>query len=176
MACVCCGAVALAGSWFFSRSLVTEPAELQTLGESVAGYTLPAGYAEVAGMRLLGTQMVAIAPTDITEADDMMMMLMRVPDTADFDQSLLQKQLELALQQQFSVRQLDLSFDRIETRTVQDQEVTLTFRTGANAEGVPYQQMSGLIPLADRNIFILVQGTIDNWDQMAIDALLNSME
>lgn len=175
MACVCCGGIVLLSSWFLGRSLVTEPAQLQTLGASVVTYTLPAGYTEVAGMRLFGTEMVAIAPTDLTESDEMMIMLMRVPDTADFDQTLLQKQLELALQQQFSVRKLNLSFDRIETRTIQDREVTLTFRTGTNAEGAPYRQMSGLIPLSDRNVFILAQGAADYWNQDALDALLQSM-
>ncbi len=176
MTCVCCGGLALLGSWFLGRSLVTDPAQLQTLGASVAAYTLPAGYTEVAGMRLFGTEMVAIAPANLTEADEMMIMLMRVPASADFDQTLLQKQLELDLQQQFSVRQLNLSFDHIETRTIQDREVTLTFRTGTNADGVAYRQMSGLISLSDRNVFILAQGAADYCNQNALDALLQSMQ
>lgn len=164
----------MAGIWSFSKAMVTDPAEAKALGESIATYTLPDGYSEVFGMHFLGAEMVAIAG-DITSPDSMMVMLMKIPNTGgQVDQEFLAKQFETAISQQFPAQGLDLTLDTVETRTIKDQEVPLTFRKGTDSAGNPYRQMSALIP-GDDALFVMVQGAEAEWDQDALYRLLESI-
>lgn len=164
----------MVGIWSFSKTMVTEPAEAKALGETIAAYTLPEGYSEMFGMRFLGADVVAIAG-DITSPDSMMVMMMKIPNTGQVDQEFLAKQFETAISQQFPVQGLDLTLDTVETRTINGQEIPLTFRKGSNSAGDPYRQMSALIPGEDSSLFVMVQGSEAEWDQDALFNLLDSI-
>lgn len=164
----------MVGIWSFSKAMVTEPAEAEALGQSIAAYTLPDGYSEVFGMHILGAEVVAIAG-DITSPDSMMIMLMKIPNTGQVDQEFLAKQFETAISRQFPVQGLDLTLDTVETRTINGQEVPLTFRKGTDSAGDPYRQMSALIAGEDTSLFVMVQGSEAEWDQDALDVWLDSI-
>ncbi len=174
MACVCCGGVALMGMWSIDRAMVTDPTEAAQLGSEIASYTLPVGYSEMFGMRLMGMDMLAIAPNP-PEPDGMVIFLIKVPADGDIDQKTLQKQIEGALQQQSAFQSLKLTLDDVETRTVNGQEVTLTYRKGENGVGTPYRQVSALFNVQNGRVLLLAQGSTAEWDQQALDVLLDSI-
>ncbi len=174
MACVCCGGVALMGVWSIDRAMVTDPTQAAQLGSEIADYTLPAGYAEMFGMRLMGMDMLAIAPNP-PQPDGMVIFLIKVPENDAIDQETLQKQIEGALQQQSAFQSLKLTLDDVETRTVNGQEVTLTYRKGENGAGTPYRQVSALFSVKNGKVLLLAQGSVAEWDQQALDVLLDSI-
>lgn len=175
MFCVCCGGGGILTFWSFSRGMVLDPSDAKALGESMADYTLPTGYSEAFGMQLMGVEMVAIAG-DLTSPDDMLIMLMKIPDTENVDQAFLVDWMEMTMQRQSSMQRLDLTLDTVETRTINDKNVELTFRKGENGAGIPYRQMSGLLGSNSGSLLIMVQGAEAGWDQDAIDSLLNSIK
>jgi hypothetical protein len=174
IACICCSGVGLFGFWNLSRAFITDAAEARDIGAEIADYTLPSGYGEVIGMRVLGNEMVAIR-SDLTSVDSMLIMLMKVSNAENVNQADVEKQLELAVKQQFVFQGLNLTFDRVESRLVNGEEVTLTFRKGEDGVGTPYQQMNGLFNSHKGRGFIFVQGPESSWDQDAIDSLLDSI-
>ncbi len=174
MACVCCGGFGLWGAWSGSRLFVSDPKDLKAMGAEIADYTLPPDYAEVIGMRLFDSIMVAIAKED-APSDSMLIMLMKPPEGAEVDQAILEKQLAAALRQQFSMQGFNLTLDTVETRTINDEEVALTYRKGEDNFGAPYRQMSALFNGSKGKVFILVQGTEAGWNQSALDDFLDSL-
>ncbi|MFQ5575547.1 MAG: hypothetical protein ACE5G8_01020 [Anaerolineae bacterium] len=172
--CVCCGGFGLWSAWMMSRSFTSDTEAARALGAEIARYTLPPGYKEVAGIRLFGAEMVAIS-SDLTAGDGMLVMLMKVADGEVVDQAALEKQLELAVQQQFAFQRLELTLDRVEERTINGQPATLTFWKGENAAGVPYRQMSVLFSGSKGMAFLLAMGAEAKWDQQALDSLLDSI-
>ncbi len=174
MACVCCGGLALMGIWSVDRAMVTDPQQASTLGAKIASYTLPAGYSEVFGMQLMGMEMVAISHNP-PQPDEMLIFLIKVPESDAIDPNTLQKQIEGALQQQSSFQQLKLTLDDMETRTVNGLDVTLTYRKGENSSGTPYRQMSALFNTDTGRVLLLAQGSAEKWDRQALDALLDSI-
>lgn len=174
MACVCCGGVALMSIWSIDRAMVTDPTQAAQLGSEIADYTLPAGYSEMFGMRLMGMDMLAIAPNP-PQPDGMVIFLIKVPENDAIDQQTLQKQIEGALQQQSAFQSLKLTLDDVETRTVNGQEVTLTYRKGENGVGTPYRQVSALFDVTGGRVLLLAQGSTAEWDQQALDVLLDSI-
>jgi len=174
MTCMCCSGFGLWSAWSLSRLFVSEPAEVKELSAEIADYTLPPGYSEIVGMRMLGSAMIAIS-RDQVDPDDMLIMLMSSPGGADVDQALLEKQLAAGLRQQFSMQGLELTLDKIETRTINGEEVALTYRKGEDTFDTPYRQMSALFNSNKGTVFILVQGTEAGWDQEALDSFLDSI-
>ncbi len=174
MACVCCGGLALMGIWSIDRAMVTDPTQAAQLGSEIADYTLPVGYSEMFGMRLMGMDMLAIAPNP-PQPDGMVIFLIKVPESDSIDQETLQKQIEGALQQQSSFQSLKLTLDDVETRTVNGQEVTLTYRKGEDGAGTPYRQVSALFSVENGRVLLLAQGSAAEWDQQALDVLLDSI-
>ncbi len=174
MACVCCGGIALVSAWSLNRAFVTEPDKAKALGQEIADYTLPEGYSEVFGMQLMGMELVAIAK-NLNTPSSMLIMMMKVPDTGNIDQTVLEKQIESTLQRQLSFQQLDLTLDDVETRTVNGEEVALTFCKGTDAAGADYRQMSTLFHSSKGQVLMVVQGTKAEWDQAALDAILDSI-
>lgn len=172
--CVCCGALLMMGFWSINRAMVTEPEKLDSLSADIASYTLPEGYAEVFGMNLMGMEMVAIAKDNL-EPDATLMMMLKIPANDAVDPAILQKEVESALQQQTFFQQLKLTLDDVETRTINGQEVTLTYRKGEDPSGTPYRQVSTLFETEKGRVLFLAQGSAEKWDQAAIDALFDSI-
>jgi len=162
------------GIWSVDRAMVTDPQQASTLGAKIASYTLPAGYSEVFGMQLMGMEMVAISHNP-PQPDEMLIFLIKVPESDAIDPNTLQKQIEGALQQQSSFQQLKLTLDDMETRTVNGLDVTLTYRKGENSSGTPYRQMSALFNTDTGRVLLLAQGSAEKWDRQALDALLDSI-
>lgn len=174
MACVCCGAMLMMGLWSFNRAMVTDPEKLASLSAEIGTFTVPEGYAETFGMNLLGMEMIAITQDNLTP-DSTLMMMLKVPTNDSVDTELLQKEVETALQQQTSFQQLTLTLDDVETRTINGQDITLTYRKGENSSGTPFRQLSTLIETDRGRVFFLAQGSAEKWDQHAIDVLLDSI-
>lgn len=174
MGCICCGGVAVMGIWSIDRAMITDPTQAAQLGAEIADYTLPVGYSEMFGMRLMGMDMLAIAPNP-PQPDGMVIFLIKVPESDAVDRETLQQQIEGALQQQSSFQSLKLTLDDVETRTVNGQEVALTYRKGENGAGTPYRQVSALFEAGNGHVLLLAQGSVAEWDEQALDVLLDTI-
>ena len=174
LACVCCGAAGLLASWFMNNALVSDTADLQNLSAEIADFTMPENYAEVFGIRLMGMDMVAIGDQD-NFPDSMLIMMMKVPDTGNIDREALEKQIEGALQQQLSMQRLDLTLDDVKTRTVNGQQVALTYRKGRDTADIDFRQMSTLFSTDKGQVLMMVQGETRVWNQSAIDTILDTI-
>ncbi len=172
--CVCCGASGLLTAWFMNDALISDSTELQKLSAEIADFTMPENYAEVFGIRLMGMDMVAIGDQN-TFPDSMLIMMMKVPDTGKVDREALEKQIEGALQQQLSMQHLDLTLDDVQTRMVNGEEVTLTYRKGRDTANVDFRQMSTLFNTDKGQVLMLVQGETRVWSQPAIDTILDTI-
>lgn len=174
LACVCFGAGGLLTAWFMNDALVSNSDDLQNLSAEIANFTMPENYAAVFGIRLMNMDMVAISNQN-NFPDSMLIMMMKVPDTPNVDRKALEKQIESALQQQLSMQHLDLTLDDVQTRRVNGNEVTLTYRKGRNTADTDFRQMSTLFNTDMGQVLMLVQGETRVWDQAAIDKILDTI-
>ena len=172
--CVCCGASGLFAVWFMNDSLVSDPVELENLSAEIADFTMPNGYAAIFGVRLMGMNMVAIGDEG-SFPDSMLIMMMSVPDNDGIDRQALEKQIEGTLQQQLSMQHLDLTLDDVQTRMVNGEEVTLTYRKGRDTANTDFRQMSTLFNTDTGQVLMLVQGEARVWNQSAIDTILDTI-
>jgi hypothetical protein len=171
--CVCCGGI---GLWFgsvFSEAIITDPTEVQAVGQEIADYTVPEGYQQIAGFRLMGAKSVSM--TNDLMGSGMVITLVQAPPAQGITQAEMEREL-ISITQRFNFQSLDLTFDRVESRVVNGQEVNLTYYIGQDQSGRAYRQMTTLVRSDNGPALIMAQSPETNWDQPALDSLLDSIQ
>jgi hypothetical protein len=82
----------------------------------------------------------------------------------------------ISITQRFNFQSLDLTFDRVESRVVNGQEVNLTYYIGQDQSGRAYRQMTTLVRSDNGPALNMAQSPETNWDQPALDSLLDSIQ
>lgn len=173
--CICGCAAAFfflqSAGQFLERSAVTNPAEVATIGDSIADYQLPPGYSEQFGMNLFGFSIVGF--TDQTE--QMLIMLMQFPEFAGLSQEEMEQQMRKSVQQQAGIGDAQLEPVDQTTATIRDQNVQLTISEGTDSNGRSVRQVTGVFQGRGGPTLLMIMGPIDGWDQAAVDSFLASL-
>lgn len=158
---------------FFEQALVMDPAEAAEIGGSIADYDLPPGYSEQFGMDFFGFSLVAIMSGQ--QPEDGIIMMMQFPQFANMDQAEMERQMQDAVQQQMDTRDMQLEpVDQV-TKVIRDQEVTLTISEGTDSEGNDIRQLTGVFQGKGGPTVLMILGSIQTWDQAAIDSFIDSI-
>ena len=97
--CSCCGGLSIWAGGTFSQVTVTEPKQVQKIGQEIAIYTVPESYAEILGFNFMGTKTIAMAHEDL--ATDTFIFMMQVPHAEGVSEAEVENQL-LAMLQRFN--------------------------------------------------------------------------
>ncbi len=171
--CSCCGGLVFWLGSLLSQSVVTDPSQVQDIGQEIAEYTPPAGYSEILGVDFMNTKTVAMATED--PSSDTIIFLMQVPEAQGVSEAEIERQLQLMLRR-FNVQPIDFTQERVETRLVNDQEVEVTFHRGADNTGKAFKQMTVFFQSDKGRAFLMAQGSEAGWDQEALNSLLASIQ
>jgi hypothetical protein len=171
---ICCSGTILWAGGEISRAVTTDAAQAREIGLEIALYTPPPGYGEIFGLEMLGTQVVVLAPQELS-VNGMIITLMKIPPAQGMDEAELQQQLQESVQRQMNWQNLDFQFAGLETHRVNGQPVELTIRTAENANGQAFRQVSGLLESQRGSVFLLAQSETSVWDQNALDTLLETV-
>lgn len=179
ISCICVCAISFillqsAGS-FLEQSLVTDPAEVATIGAKIATYDPPAGYSQNFGMSLFGFDLVGLTAGEGKEETAPLIFMMQFPTWANMEEAQMEQQLQQAIGRQANSQDLQLEIADLNTVTIRDQEVTLTTREGANADEVSLRQVTGVFQGKGGPVLLMIMGNIDTWDQATVDAFIGSI-
>lgn len=169
--CICCAGLGVWGGGTASRSIVWDAEEAQTVGQEIVGYTAPPGYTELMGLRIPDSKSVYLVddPTD----PQVLIFITQIPERAGVSEAEVEQQIQTMLQR-FAFQTPEMTFERRETRPVNGQAVDLIYRTGADAAGISYRQLTVFFPGNEGQVLLIAQGPEEAWDQIAIEALLDS--
>jgi hypothetical protein len=157
------------------QSMVTDPAGVANISESIADYELPAGYQEAFGMNLFGFSIVALVKGDLQGDADNLIMLMQIPAYMNMSEADMEQQLRQALERQTNTGDMQLTVVDQTTVTIRDQQVVLTISEGTDNEGEQIRQAMGLFQGKGGPTMLMIIGPTQSWDQAAIDQFLESI-
>jgi hypothetical protein len=173
---VCCigGVVAFnMGGQFIAGAVVESPEEAAQLGHEILDYTLPAGYQESGAINLFGNTFVIIQSQ--TSPQGMVFMLGRFnPDLAGNEQQ-MQQQLRESLAQQSDTSTNEVAQVSSEDITVNGETTTMTIYEGTSEQGEQIRQVIVPFGTGEGPGMLLIMAPLDEWDQEAVDAFLNSV-
>lgn len=170
--CSCCSGLIFWTSSLLNQAVMTDPLRVREIAAEIADYTLPDGYSEILGISFMDARSIAIAPDNYPPAT--MIFLMRIPEAQGISGTEAERQVRTLIRR-FSLQPLDFTFERSEPRTVNDQEVDLIFNTGTDGAGVAFRQMTVFFQSSKGKVFMMAQGPEAQWDQEAVDSLLDSI-
>jgi hypothetical protein len=157
------------------NSFTTDPAKVAEIGRQIVDYTPPRGYQERMAMTVLGMRLVALGPSLETK-DKPILMLMQFPTSVQMDREEMERQMRQAWEQQGGQRNQDLHVVGTQEATIRGQSVTLTVSEGKAGDKEAVRQVVGAFSGKDaRMVLFMATGTIESWDQGAVDEFLASI-
>lgn len=156
------------------QSVVTDPASVASISETIADYEVPAGYQEAFGMNLFGFSIVALGTGEGEGQPDNLIMLMQIPSYMNMSEADLEQQLHQALEGQTN-QDVQLSVIDEMITTIRDQEVVLTISEGADSDGQQIRQLMGLFQGKGGPTMLMIIGPTQGWDQATIDQFIQSI-
>jgi hypothetical protein len=160
------------GTRLVGRVFITNPERVQAVGRQIADYEVPAGYAEMFAMNVMGLKMVAISPS--TSSDYLIIMLMQLPAGIQISREEMERQIEQALARQTGLDSADMTSEDQETR-IKDELVTLTVREGTTQDGQRMRQVTGLFEGKGGPAVLMVMGETATWDSTLVDRFIASI-
>ena len=174
---LCCVAglgLTLVGTRFVSRALITDPEGVAAVGEEIAGYDVPAGYAHMFAMKMAGIRMVAIGPQDSPHRY-MVLTLMQFPAPVALGRADLERQLEETVRRQAGAGAVNMEVVGEAQVTVKGEPVVMTVREGPAEGGERIRQMTGLFQGKEGPTVLMVMGDVADWDQPVVDGFIASI-
>lgn len=154
------------------QAVVESPEEAAKMGQSILPYQLPPGYREQAAFNMLGNTMVMIGPG--LGQSGMVIMLGRFNPAMIDDEEQMRQQLEQSLAQQQSA---EVDFEPVSTEeiTIQDKPATLMILEGTDEQGNEVREAVATFKTGDSVGMLMIVGSLEVWDEEAVEAFLNSI-
>ncbi len=151
-----------------SRSVTTDPAEV---AEQIATYDAPAGYEPFVGFQLSSFAMVALT----SRQTNTIICLAQFPKDSNMEQAEMERQMNAALQQGGSTRNVSLQPVAYEDAVICGQPVKLTVSEGEDSRGTRVRQVAGVFEGQNGVILLMIMGPAAYWDQRTIEAFMASI-
>jgi hypothetical protein len=158
------------------QAFTTDSKQAAKIGHEIVDYTLPSGYQEQGGIKMVGIKMVIIAEHRTSQSGDRMALtLMQFPAGLNLSQEDMERQMSQTLAQQGQRGSEPLQVVGTQKVTVKGQPVTLTISEASGSEGV-HRQATGVFPGKDGLVMLMAFGTKADWDQATLDQFLASIK
>jgi hypothetical protein len=175
--CLVAVAVAVAGMGvLFNRvksGITQDQAQVRKLAHTMIDYQLPAGYTEQMSMDLLVYKMVFIAADDY---DSHPTIILAQFQQKNLDPQEMARQIEQAAEQQNGRNGASLNLVETRTVTIRGQQVPLAISEGTDSKGATLRQWLTVFDGKTGSILIMVQGSVDGWDDTALYSFLDSIK
>jgi hypothetical protein len=175
--CLVAVAIAAAGLFFlFNRvksGVASKPAEARKMAQEMIDYQLPDGYSEQLGMDLFVYRMVMIDAHGSLLRPQILLAQFQRRDT---DPQEMARQLEQAAQQQISRNGVVLKLVETRTVTIRGQQVPLAVSEGSDKGGIVFRRWLTAFKGKSGSVLVLVQGWVNGWDDVALNAFLASIK
>ena len=177
--CVCIGISAYVGGQYVLEqnfAVYEQSAEIAEMAQGIVDYRLPPGYTEQFGMSIFGFDMAAFGSPNLQNgAGGTLILLAQFPKSLGLNQDDMQQQMEEALQQQSGQNDMQLAVVGQTTAIIRDQTVPLVIREGTDDEGHQIRQITGVFEGKGGTVMLMIMGSIQQWDQNAIDTFIASL-
>lgn len=161
-----------AGS-MISNAVVDDPVKVAEIASGMAEYDVPSGYKQV-GMDFFGVyQAIFVAVENNSERP--IFMLARFNAMGAISQEEFENQMKEVMQQQYSSAGVQWKVVGSVPATIRGQEVTLTQSEGTNESGKTVRNLLGMFDGKDGAVLLMIMGSVDSWDQEAIDQFISSI-
>jgi hypothetical protein len=172
--CVCGSAYFLLNSAgkAIKNSYISDPTQASAIANEIADYTLPPGYTQT-GMNFLGLYKAILVVSQDNKHP--MIMLLQFGTPGGINQDEFEKQMKVAIQQQFNREGIQWKDISTSTKTIRGQEVTLTLSEGSDQTGQEMRSLTGLFQGKQGQVIMMIMGPISGWDQEIIDAFISSI-
>jgi hypothetical protein len=168
---VAVGGLALLGNRF-KNNFVTDPAKVQQMAHGFINYKLPPDYTEQMGMDFLVYKMILIGPP---ESANQPMIFLAQFQAANMSAEQMTQQMQQSVEQQSGTNGLKLKVVETRNVTINGKQTALTVSEGTNRTGSPYRQWITAFPAKSGMILVMIQGTVDGWDDAAMNSFLASI-
>lgn len=145
-----------------------DPVKAAELGQSLLGYTLPAGYRETSYFQIREATNVLIT----TEAG--MTILLSQEEMSMSDQELV-TEMEPAWAKEVGQHTYTTERVRAEPATLLGQEVTLSYREGTNDAGTPVRQLITVVYGKKGWVVVVIVSPVEKWNQSLVNEFLASL-
>lgn len=144
------------------------------VGQSIADYQLPLGYAEEQSLGIFGVKMVMI--TEDKPDVSQVIMMVEMPASLVEDEEQLRQQLEDGFQSEFENRNVEFAEVSREEVVINGKTATLLTFEGSNDSGESIRQQSVFFEGKSGNpALMLIAGSAETWDTPAIEQFLTSL-
>lgn len=151
----------------------TQPAEIRSVADKIAGYKVPAGYSEKFAADLMGYQVVSLEGA----TPHCHLYLVQAPKDTQADIDKLQERARSMEEGQRGSRK---SYDArvVETRIVslRGQTVKLAVSEGINSSDQPYREVTALFAGRGGPAMVSISSPTDQWDWDTVNTFLASIE
>ena len=160
---------------FAENTFTDDPEQAAEVGQSIVDYELPVGMKEEGAMGFAGMKMVFF--TSDTRSNSMVM-LMQFPTAMQMSEEDMQRQMEQALQQQGSQRQINnLEIVSVDEVVINDKKTALTTLEGVDENGNDFRQITGVFVSNDGGpAMLMAMGPVASWESNHIDEFIDSLK
>lgn len=159
---------------FADGAVADSPEEVAAVGAGIVDYTVPAGYEEQGGFEAFGTATLFISSEEF-DPNSMSFVMMQFPSIMASDPETMRQQMEQSFTQQSGQSGVTLTeVDRQEI-TIRSQDATLVTLEGTDSSGNDIRQMFVGFEGKGGPAMLMVGGSVDSWDQDAVDEFLSSI-
>ena len=175
--CIVAVAAAVGGAGLianqFKDNIATDPEKIQKMAHEFVNYQLPPGYTEQMGMDFIVYKMVLIGSPDLPSDTPMIFLAHFQAENITAEQ--MTQQMQQSVEQQSGSSKLRLKVVEQRKVTINGQESSLTVSEGTNSTGKAYRQWVTAFPGKTGVIIILIQGTVDEWNDATLNEFLSSI-
>jgi hypothetical protein len=180
--CIVAVAVAIGGASLlanrFKDNVTTDPAKIQKMTHEFVNYTLPSGYAEQMGMDFIVYKMILISPSGSMSSSDRIttepIIFLAHFQAENLTAEQMTKQMQQSVTQQSGSNGLKLKVVETRNVTINGKETPLTISEGTS-RGIPYREWVTAFPGKTGLILVLIQGTIEGWNDADFESFLASI-
>ena len=87
----------------------------------------------------------------------------------------MNRNTKIAIGDAYSPDKLDFQHVGSQTVTIRDRQVTFDIFEGGQADGERFRQVMGSFPGKNGTVMLMAVGPVDNWDEEAFEAFLESL-
>jgi len=155
-----------------ANNIETEPSKANQVADSIAEYTVPAGFGNPYSVKLAGFSLVGYTGDD----GHSHIYLVQVPAYLPLGQADIERQLRENAPEGSYDRTTRMEVIDQQKVTIRGQEVTLLVSEGTNHEGQAFRTVSGMFQGKGGRTLVNVSAPVDAWDQATVDSFLASIQ
>ena len=159
---------------FIENNVLIPTEEVAAFGKSIIDYELPENYSEQMGMRMFGTEFIMIGATDGNS--DTFFMVGQFGFSEELNETEMRLQFESSLAQGNFFETGTLEFIESREITVNGITKSLEIYEGLSESGDELRQASTIFDTAQGHGILMIMGSVEGWDEEAVNQFLESIE